>query len=103
MEAIACVLPVDNIRNGLTRGRDAALGEQIGALVGTQHEFAAGCITFAEDDMADDAEPCGSPRSRKLVNMIPAIEADAIRLRLKNAIDLRERGTEPGGVVVVVD
>jgi len=98
---VARVGPVHDIGQGVCRERRVSLQEQIGSFVPVLQERCLGCIAFAEDDMAADAESGLFPRGEEQVHFRPAVEADSTCVVFEYAIYFGEGRGQPRGVIVV--
>ena len=80
-----------------------ALRQQIRLLVRRAHEAGAGCVGFAEDDMADRAESCAAPCRHEFIDLVPAVKADTEGVRFENPVDLAKGRIDPVAGAVVFD
>ncbi len=101
MQAVAGILPFDNVGNAHGGKRRIAFHEQVGVLVMITEEPFGRCIALRKRQMAGKMKPGAAPRGDELVRLRPAVEADAEGIGPKNAEDLGKRRSEPGGISIV--
>jgi hypothetical protein len=98
---VAAVSPIDHVADQCVRRLRPSLGQQVGAFVLISHESFRRRVALGEREVRHRPKAGARPGCEELVDLRPAIEADAKSVVFEHSVHLPIRRHQPLAVVIV--